>query len=133
MAHKYIIGFYLFVCPVFCVNAMAQDPPHFIEKLTTREGLSSNKINDVLQDDNGFLWIATSDGLNRFDGTEIIQYYYHDGVNSLPHNYVYCLKKLPGNCLAAGTQAGLSFYDGNTGLFRNFYYARHNALDEYNN
>lgn len=112
---------------------MAQEIPHFIEKLTTAEGLSSNRINDMVQDDNGFLWVATSDGLNRFDGTEVTQYYYHNNINSLPHNYVYCLKKLPGNWLAIGTQAGLSFYDGNSGTFHNFYYTGGNGLDEYNN
>src|SRR5258706_15735890 len=118
-AYKRIAIFFLF-CYICFIHGAAQDIPHFMEKLTAKEGLSSNKINDVMQDDNGFLWIATSDGLNRFDGTEITQYYYRDGINSLPHNYVYCLKKLPGNCLAAGTQAGLSFYNGNTGSFRNF-------------
>lgn len=114
-------------------NATAQDPPHYVEKLTTTEGLSSNRVNDLVQDDKGFLWVATSDGLNRFDGTEVTQYYYKDSVNSIPHNHVYCLKKLPGNMLAIGTQSGLSFYNGNTGIFRNFYYSLNNALDEYNN
>lgn len=133
MACKYLIAACLQCCPVFFMNAAAQEIPHFIEKLTAREGLSSNKIKDLAQDDNGFLWVATSDGLNRFDGTEVIQYFYHEQANSIPHNYVYCLKKLPGNHLAIGTQAGLSFYDGNSGVFRNFYYACNSPLDEYNN
>lgn len=111
----------------------AQQAPYFTEKLTTEEGLSSNKINDIIQDDNGFLWIATSDGLNRFDGTEVVQYYHQSSLNSLPHNYVYCLQKLPGNYIAIGTQAGLSFYDGTTKKFHNFYYTQNDTLDEYNN
>src|SRR5690349_9289054 len=133
MRRIYNIG--ILLCDIlYTVYANAQTPSSwFGEKLTTEQGLSSNRINDLAQDDNGFLWIATSDGLNRFDGTEVIQYFYHERANSIPHNYVYCLKKLPGNCLAIGTQAGLSFYDGNSGVFRNFYYACNNALDEYNN
>jgi len=115
------------------MQAKAQEIPHFIEKLTTREGLSSNKVNDLVQDDNGFLWIATTDGLNRFDGTEVVQYYHREQVNSIPHNYVYCLKKLPANWLAIGTQAGVSFYNAGTGCFHNFYYARGSSLDESNN
>jgi signal transduction histidine kinase/ligand-binding sensor domain-containing protein len=113
--------------------ASAQEIPHFVEKLTTQEGLSSNKINDITQDDNGFLWIATSDGLNRFDGTEVVQYFHQDNRNSLSHNYVYCLKKLPGNYIAIGTQSGLDFYNSNTRTFTNFYYALNNRLDEFNN
>lgn len=111
----------------------AQEIPHFVERLTTAEGLSSNKTTDIVQDDQGFLWIATSDGLNRFDGTEVVHYFHEDSSNSLPHNYIYCLQKLPGNYLAIGTEAGLSFYNGNTGIFRNFYYRQNNALDEHNN
>lgn len=133
MAAHHLIAFCLAFCTAFTINAMAQENPHFVEKLTTTEGLSSNRVNDLVQDDNGFLWVATSDGLNRYDGTEVTQYYYKDSINSLPHNYIYCLKKLPGNILAIGTQSGLSFYNSNTGLFHNFYYAQHNALDEYNN
>jgi ligand-binding sensor domain-containing protein/anti-sigma regulatory factor (Ser/Thr protein kinase) len=107
--------------------------PHVIEKLTTQNGLSSNNINDLAQDDNGFLWIATSDGLDRFDGTEVVEYFHMANKNSLAHNYVYCLKKLPNNYLAIGTQGGISFYNGNTGMFKNFYYKHDPVMDEYNN
>lgn len=112
---------------------MAQERPYFLENLTTSEGLSSNTITSMVQDDIGFLWIATSDGLNRFDGTEVTQFYYQPNTNSLPHNYIFCLEKLPGNYLAIGTQAGLSFYNVKTGMFENFYYRQNGPLDEYNN
>ena len=129
MATKCSITLYLLFCHAFL---FAQEP-RFIEKLTTEQGLSSNNINGIVQDDNGFLWIATADGLNRFDGTEVAQYFHENNANSLPHNYIYCLKKLPGNNLAIGTQGGLSFYNINTGTFNNFYYRQNNALDEHNN
>lgn len=133
MRYHYLIILHLISCLVIFFTIAAQPPQYFSERLTTDEGLGSNKINDVAQDDYGFLWIATSDGLNRFDGTEVIKYYHQENVNSLPHNYVYCLKTLPGNYLAIGTQAGLCFYNGATGLFKNFYFKQNNALDEYNN
>lgn len=123
----------LLTCQLLPAFLVAQPIPHFIEQLTTEEGLSSNTITDITQDDQGFLWIATPDGLNRFDGTDITQYYHRNNSNSLPHNYIYCLKKLPGNYLAIGTQGGLSFYNGNDGIFHNFYYQSNNGLDPYNN
>jgi ligand-binding sensor domain-containing protein len=91
MNRKLIFFLSILLLPAFITQLAAQTAPFFIEKLTTAEGLSSNKVNDIAEDDNGFLWIATSDGLNRFDGTEVIQYYYSDSVHSLPHNYVNCL------------------------------------------
>lgn len=39
---------------------------------TTRDGLSNSHINGISQDSNGFIWISTDYGLNRFDGTSFI-------------------------------------------------------------
>ncbi len=133
MVDRYLILLYCLVPLAIHTSANAQEIPHFIEKLTMNEGLSSNNINDLAQDDNGFLWIATSDGLNRYDGTEVTQYFHHAQPNSIPHNYVYCLKKLPGGDLAIGTASGLAFYDARTGAFQQFYHRLNTPMDEYNN
>lgn len=37
-------------------------------------GLSQNSVLDVIQDHTGFLWVATQDGLNRFDGYRFLVY-----------------------------------------------------------
>ena len=39
-----------------------------IEYFTVNDGLSAREINDLYIGDDGFLWVATTDGLNRFDG-----------------------------------------------------------------
>lgn len=38
------------------------------ETITIDDGLSNNSINCIVQTQDGFLWIATKDGLNRHDG-----------------------------------------------------------------
>jgi ligand-binding sensor domain-containing protein len=38
--------------------------------LSIKDGLSQSTINDILQDQRGFMWFATQDGLNRYDGHE---------------------------------------------------------------
>jgi signal transduction histidine kinase/ligand-binding sensor domain-containing protein len=48
--------------------ATAQKPSLYFEKLTTQNGLSNNKVNCFIQDQRGFMWIGTDDGLNRYDG-----------------------------------------------------------------
>ncbi len=37
---------------------------------TVQSGLLTNEVNSIVQDDNGFMWFATNNGLSRFDGYE---------------------------------------------------------------
>ncbi|MFM9836699.1 MAG: PAS domain S-box protein [Cyclobacteriaceae bacterium] len=60
--------------------------------ITTKNGLSSNHATSTLTDKEGFLWIATENGLNRYDGYEMKQYF-HDSNDkySLSSNEVFDL------------------------------------------
>ncbi len=49
---------------------------------TTLEGLASSTVYDIVQDRNGFIWFATLNGLNRFDGSRFITYSMTEGLNS---------------------------------------------------
>lgn len=42
--------------------------------LTTNDGLSQGTITEILQDRRGFMWFATRDGLNRYDGNAFVVY-----------------------------------------------------------
>ena len=53
----------------FVLNLAAQNSVTF-DKLTTRDGLSQNDVNAIYQDDKGYMWFGTHDGLNRYDGYE---------------------------------------------------------------
>lgn len=43
-------------------------------QLSVNEGLSQNSVVSIAQDQHGFLWIATQEGLNRYDGKEFKVY-----------------------------------------------------------
>ena len=45
-----------------------------LHRFTTSDGLSTNFINDVAQDENGYLWIATNKGYTKFDGVNFTNY-----------------------------------------------------------
>lgn len=49
---------------------IAQNSTIRFEQITTEDGLSQSTVNQILQDSKGFLWFATEDGLNRYDGYE---------------------------------------------------------------
>lgn len=40
----------------------------YFDHYNDRNGLTSNSVNYIMQDCQGFIWVATKDGLNRFDG-----------------------------------------------------------------
>jgi signal transduction histidine kinase/ligand-binding sensor domain-containing protein len=65
--------------------------PRF-ESISVAQGLSESVVHQILQDHQGFLWFATDDGLNRYDGYTF-QIYRNDPGNphSLAHNTIYAL------------------------------------------
>jgi signal transduction histidine kinase/DNA-binding response OmpR family regulator len=82
---------------------------------------SSGLINDICQDKYGYIWIATENGLNKFDGYRFTTYLSHpDDSTTLGSNIVtklYCDKK---GQLWVGTRIGLSRYDYTTDSFKNY-------------
>lgn len=75
----------LFATPALSLSA-ARDLP--FERLSILQGLSQNSVFDIEQDRNGFLWFATQDGLNRYDGYTFTTYRNErDRPNSLSDNW----------------------------------------------
>lgn len=74
-------------------------------------GLSSNYVVDIAQDYQGFIWIATESGLNKFDGTEVTVYNtQNSALSSNELNTVYCDPST--RTVYIGTQRhGLCVYD----------------------
>ena len=77
------------------------------ERYTINEGLSNNSINNVIQTAEGYLWIATKDGLNRYDGHsfKIFKNSVNDSL-SLPQNYIMKLYESRFKTLWVGTWGG---------------------------
>lgn len=56
------------------VSVYAQEPSLYFEKINVQNGLSHNKVNCIIQDKRGFIWLGTDDGLNRYDGKNFVQF-----------------------------------------------------------
>lgn len=90
-------------------TAAADDGGWYFTHFTSENsGLSFNNANDVSQDSNGFIWVATEDGLNRFDGTRFVTYYRDRlGVNT---DFITDLCPDAEGNMWIGTDAGATFY-----------------------
>ncbi|MEZ5313897.1 MAG: two-component regulator propeller domain-containing protein [Thermoanaerobaculia bacterium] len=69
------------------------------------DGLAGDAVRDLLQDRDGFLWIATSSGLSRFDGVAFESY---DTADGLPSPRIESLAETPDGSLWAATTHGLA-------------------------
>jgi len=77
---KLIKSLMVLFCVFFTSCISAQTPPYY--HYTSNAGLSSSIVYDMAQDKSGFIWIGTSNGLNRFDSKQFKIFRIKDGLNS---------------------------------------------------
>lgn len=76
------------------------------------EGLSQNSVCVIHQDRFGLMWFGTQDGLNRFDGNEIVVFRQNEGDLRLSDNWIWDIYEQPDGDLWIGTlNGGLNRYD----------------------
>ena len=88
---------------------------------TEKDGLSLSRKNVMLKDINGFLWIISPLGLNRFDGSTF-KLYFPDKTSSgkIGGSYTFSLVEDSVHNIWIGTNKGLSRYDIKADTFKNF-------------
>jgi len=104
-----------------CFIAKAQ-PAQRYERLSTASGLSQSTINKIIQDRRGFLWFATADGLNRYDGHSFVIYRHDPGdSNTLSGSDISTIvEDADGNIWAGARSSGLNKIDLKTGKITRF-------------
>jgi len=106
-------------------DVFAQTPPRNFRTISVDNGLSQSTVYAVIQDKLGFMWMATQDGLNRYDGESFIVYHPVDNdPNSLRSNYIKALYLDQNGQLWIGGDQGLSRYNYSTNKFLNYQHAR---------
>lgn len=90
------------------------------KKLTNNDGLSQGTITEIVQDKQGFIWIGTLDGLNRYDGYDIQVYNHIPGDSlSIPSNQINKIIIDNLGFIWIATDKGLTRLDPMTGIFSN--------------
>ncbi|QHT71704.1 hypothetical protein GXP67_36085 [Rhodocytophaga rosea] len=87
------IGILGWILPVYGQNAQVNLPANrdvSFEHLSVKQGLSNNTVLCIRQDQEGFIWMGTRDGLNKYDGYTFTIYKPDplDPKNTLGHNWV---------------------------------------------
>jgi len=103
------IWLFFFFC-AFSLRLAAS--PYYFNHFQVNRGLSNNAILCSVQDNDGFIWFGTRDGLNRFDGYRF-KNFFHESENekSLGSNLIHSLMVRNTNEIWVGTDQGIYIYD----------------------
>ena len=93
-----------------------------VRKITTDDGLSNSCVVSIAQDKTGCIWIATEEGLNRYDGNSFERFYKNNPANSLSGNELNCILDDPRDSVLwiATQRAGLNSFNYKTRQFNVF-------------
>ncbi len=99
-------------------SSHGQISPTNFEQYTVKDNLSANNVRRLYQDNLGFVWIGTSNGLNRFDGREF-RVFKNDPTDSLSisDSFVTSISEDSNGNLWIGTLNGLNRFDRQTEIF----------------
>ncbi len=91
------------------------------QHLSIEDGLSQGMVGSIIQDRSGFMWFATKDGLNRYDGYNF-KVFRHDPQDStsVRDNYILSILEDSKGLLWVGTNSGLDVFDPATEIFHHF-------------
>src|ERR1700759_4201820 len=107
----------LFTIPV----SKAQISGTRFRRISTDQGLSNSTINCIFQDSRGFMWFGTRDGLNRYDGENVIIFRAKENdPNSISDNFIRCISEDSRHRLWIGTSYGLNCFDPVTDKFTRY-------------
>jgi len=82
------------------------------------EGVSQSEIKSIFQDSEGYLWFATQNGLNKFDGYSFETFFYDPtDSTSISNNWIFDITEDAQGNIWMGTKEGLNRYEKSTGEF----------------
>ncbi|MBR7036118.1 MAG: response regulator [Bacteroidales bacterium] len=105
------------------VSRVEAKPMSKVVQITVDNGLINGNIHQIVQDREGFVWIATENGLVRYDG-----FYYKvfqtrpNDVHSISHNFVNSVNTFDGLHIWIGTMSGLDCYNPVSGEFEHYHF-----------
>lgn len=107
---------WLFISFTFIFTGLFGQVSHRFKYITTEDGLSNNRVTDFVKGKDGFVWIGTRNGLNRYDGMHFKVY--NEKNSNLSANEVSdLLIDSSGRLWIATIGGGLNLYDGHTDDF----------------
>ena len=118
---------FLFICFLFFVSyfASSANQLEYTQNYTISEGLAHNGITAILQDSRDYLWFATYDGLNLYDGYQIKTYKNLKSKNLFASNRIRTIAEDSDGNLWLGTENGITVYNHDKESYRTIFSNAH--------
>lgn len=131
--HLFIIFLWITSCSIYAIEGNN----YSINNFGIEDGLTQSDVTSITQDRNGFIWLSTNNGLNRFDGHRIITFKHSldPQRSSLSSNLISSIVTDSTNCLwIANKKEGIDRYDPETNTFEHFtsYYSQNKNITLHN-
>jgi ligand-binding sensor domain-containing protein/signal transduction histidine kinase len=114
-----VLLFYLFIENT---PSIAQTYDISFKRISIEDGLSQSSVQSIIQDDRGYLWFGTQDGLNKFDGSRFIVFRHNpEDSSSLSDDWIIETQKdIYGNLWILTNAGGLNKFDPKTERFTRY-------------
>ena len=102
----------ILICSITDLHSIGDKEYHIDKRIILQKGLSQSRILSILEDERGFMWFGTADGLNRYDGYtfKIFRNIFNDST-SLPNNVVNSMIEDEEGNIWIGTNDGISIFN----------------------
>jgi ligand-binding sensor domain-containing protein len=103
---------------LLCLHFVASAQEMRFDHLSVEQKLSQGNASHILQDQYGFMWIATEDGLNLYDGISFTVFRNNPlDSNTITGNNIRCLAEDRAGNIWIGTLAGANMFDRKNNRF----------------
>lgn len=102
------------ICLFLCLLPGLVSGQFIFQNLRISDGLSSKTVRCLYKDHDGFLWIGTTKGLNRYDGAVVRRYHSGTGIKDF---YINAIQPFGDSAIIIGTREGLKLFDKRAGAF----------------
>ncbi len=92
-----------------------------VHSISHREGLSNGAVNTIVKDSEGYVWFGTWNGLNRYDGTNIVTYLPGNNSYSVHNHVIRALYPTASGPIWMLTNKGVARYDNIHDRFSSFF------------
>ncbi len=108
--HRLMIYFFLFVNSIYCQTKYQVEN---FERFSRNNGIIDNNVRSLIEDEKGYIWCGTENGLSRFNGRSFLSFDMDDQPSVLKGNYIENMRQLDKHHIGILSRFGLSVIETN--------------------